>query len=126
MLVDDSLIVLTSGGGVSLGTVQLGQKVISPKIGMLNEIVNISKQQYSGDIYVIYLPNGKELKVTCGQNIYTENRGWVTVSNLSKNDILLYGKDNIIDIKREKYNGYAYLVTMLYEDGFYVNGVRVR
>jgi intein/homing endonuclease len=104
----------------------LGQKVISPKIGMLNEIVNISKQQYSGDIYVIYLPNGKELKVTCGQNIYTENRGWVTVSNLSKNDILLYGKDNIIDIKREKYNGYAYLVTMLYEDGFYVNGVRVR
>jgi SPP1 gp7 family putative phage head morphogenesis protein len=67
-------------------------------------VIELHKNEYSGDIIVIELENGKIIKATPNHPIFTVNRGWVNAGDISETDIFDMCEMDNHDVLRSRYS----------------------
>lgn len=84
----------TDRGLVPIELINIGDVVNSFDVEsqeyVLNEVEQIFKRTYDGDLIDIELEDGTIISITPNHEIYTKNRGWILADELTINDDILY------------------------------------
>jgi hypothetical protein len=78
---------------------------------------------HDGEIISIEIPNGRFLKVTKNQNIYTYNRKWITAKDLNLKDKIQEGDDGIVSIRSELYRGVVFEIECSHIDTYFAEHI---
>jgi len=57
---------------------------------MTNEVEQIHKREYSGELIIIELENGEILEITPNHKIFTFNRGWIRADKIKEIDDIYF------------------------------------
>lgn len=89
----DSTLITTIDGKKKISDINIGDTVINVNHKtfsiMTNVVDQIHKTKFVGDLIVITLENGNELKITPNHKVYSMQRGWITAGELKSDDELL-------------------------------------
>ncbi len=83
--------VATVGGAKRIETLVKGDLVFSHREGktVINDIQEVYSRDYKGELIVIELENGEELKLTPEHEVLVKDKGWVLAKDLTEADVLV-------------------------------------